>query len=456
MSERYAVVLAAGKGTRMKSKLYKVLHPICGKPMVTHVIDALQPINMNEIITVVGHGAEEVQTVLEDRSQFVLQEEQLGTAHAVMQVREQLEGKSGVTLVICGDTPLLTNDTITKLFEKHEATGAKATVLTARTTAPDGYGRVIRNEQNIVERIVEHKDATEEERLVQEINTGTYCFDNQALFETLTHVDNENSQQEYYLPDCIHLMQARGWTVAAYEAEHFHETIGVNDRVALAAAEKVMRKRILEHHMRQGVTIVDPDNTYVEASVTIGRDTVLLPGTTLQGQTTIGEDCTVGPHTELKDATVGNGSTIKQSVVYDSEVGDHVEIGPYAHLRGKAFIGDACRIGNFVEVKKTTFGQGSKAAHLSYLGDAVIGKDVNVGCGSITVNYDGNKKHQTHIDDGAFIGCNTNLVAPVKVGEKALVAAGSTITENVPAHALSIARSRQVNKEGYTETKKQD
>ncbi|TDQ34230.1 bifunctional UDP-N-acetylglucosamine diphosphorylase/glucosamine-1-phosphate N-acetyltransferase GlmU [Aureibacillus halotolerans] len=449
MSDRFAVVLAAGKGTRMKSKLYKVLHPVCGKAMVEHVVDALSALQVKDIVTVVGHGAQQVQDVLKGRSQFVNQNEQLGTAHAVLQTKDQLAGKKGVTLVVCGDTPLLTANTLESLFQKHDSTGAKATVLTAHTNAPEGYGRIVRNSDGIVERIVEHKDASPDERDICEINTGTYCFDNETLFELLEKVGNDNSQGEYYLPDVIELIQENGWKVAAQDAPTFSETIGINDRVALANAEHAMRERILTAHMRQGVTIIDPTSTYIGTDVTIGQDTTVYPGTSIHGATTIGEDCLIGPHTELQNAVIGNASTVKQSVMHDSQIGHNTTVGPYSHLRPGTDIGDACRVGNFVEMKKTSFGHGSKAPHLSYIGDAVIGEGVNLGCGSITVNYDGANKHQTTVEDGAFIGCNSNLVAPVTVGAGAFVAAGSTITEDVPANALSIARSRQVNKEEY-------
>ncbi|MDM5335958.1 bifunctional UDP-N-acetylglucosamine diphosphorylase/glucosamine-1-phosphate N-acetyltransferase GlmU [Fictibacillus enclensis] len=449
MSNRYAVVLAAGQGTRMKSSLYKVLHPVCGKPMVQHVVDQISQLDMKKIVTVVGHGAEKVKDQLGDASAYVLQEEQLGTAHAVMQAEETLSSEEGITLVVCGDTPLITAQTMQKLIDEHQAAGAKVSILTAKAEDPAGYGRVLRNASGTVERIVEHKDATDEEKLVQEINTGTYCFDNKSLFEALSSVNNDNSQGEYYLPDVIEIIQKQGETVAAYQTPSFDETLGVNDRVALSQAEKTMKKRINENHMRNGVTLVDPDQTYISADAVIGRDTVIYPGTMITGTSRIGDNNIIGPNSEIKDSTIGNGNTIKQSVVHDSEVGNEVNIGPFAHVRPASSIEDQVKIGNFVEVKKSVMAQGSKASHLTYVGDAEIGRDVNLGCGTIMVNYDGVNKHLTKVEDGAFIGCNSNLIAPVTVGKNAYVAAGSTITEDVPAEALSIARSRQTNKENY-------
>ncbi|MFJ8248105.1 bifunctional UDP-N-acetylglucosamine diphosphorylase/glucosamine-1-phosphate N-acetyltransferase GlmU [Peribacillus asahii] len=449
MRNRYAIILAAGQGTRMKSKLYKVLHPVCGKPMVQHVVEQVNQLQIEEIVTIIGHGAERVQKQLGDVCQYALQAEQLGTAHAVMQAESVLAKQEGTTLVICGDTPLIKAETMEALVTLHEETGAKATVLTAYTENPDGYGRIIRNANGLVEKIVEHKDASDEERAVKEINTGTYCFDNQALFQALQQVSNDNVQSEYYLPDVIEILKSAQETVTAFQTKDFEETLGVNDRLALSQAEQIMRKRINETHMRNGVTIIDPATTYIESGVSIGQDTTIYPGVTIAGQTVIGEDCVIGPHSEIKDCEIGKGTHIHQSVAHSSSIGSNVNIGPFAHIRPQSEIHDSVKIGNFVEIKKTVFGEGSKASHLSYIGDAEVGKGVNIGCGSITVNYDGKKKHLTKIEDDVFIGCNSNLVAPVTVGKGAYVAAGSTITEDVPGEALSIARARQINKEDY-------
>lgn len=449
MSNRFSIILAAGQGTRMKSKLYKVLHPVCGKPMVQHVVDQVSQLKMEQIVTVVGYGAEKVKEQLDGQTTFVLQEEQLGTAHAVLQAKPLLGNKEGITLVVCGDTPLIRAETMQALIDLHEKSNAKATILTAFADDPTGYGRIIRNEEGLVSRIVEHKDATEDEKKVKEINTGTYCFDNLALFQALEKVSNDNAQGEYYLPDVIEILKSEGEIVAAYQTNQMDETLGVNDRVALAEAEKIMRRRINESLMKEGVTIIDPEHTYIDNDVIIGQDTIIYPGTIIKGKTIIGSECEIGPNSEIHDCKIGDRTKIKQSVASNSEIGSDVNIGPFAHIRPETSIGNEVKIGNFVELKKSQFGDRSKASHLSYIGDAQVGTDVNIGCGSITVNYDGKNKHLTKIEDGAFIGCNSNLVAPLTIGKGAYVAAGSTITTDVPGEALSIARARQVNKEDY-------
>ncbi len=451
MDNRFAVILAAGQGTRMKSSLYKVLHPVCGKPMVQHVLDQVTKLTLSKVVTVVGHGAEKVKSELGDRTEYALQGEQLGTAHAVMQAASFLENEEGTTIVICGDTPLIPAETMSALLEHHQETKAKATILTAKAEDPTGYGRIVRNQEGTVEKIVEHKDATEAERAITEINTGTYCFDNKELFKALNNVSNDNVQGEYYLPDVIEILQKEGKVISAYQTASFEETLGVNDRIALSQAEKFMKKRINNEHMRNGVTIIDPDNTYISVDAKIGRDTTIYPGTMIIGETVIGEECVIGPNTEIKNCKIDHKTTIRQSVAHDSEIGSEVQVGPFAHIRPSSHISDEVKIGNFVEVKKSSMGKGSKASHLSYIGDAEVGSDVNLGCGSITVNYDGKNKFLTKIEDGAFIGCNSNLVAPVTVGKGAYVAAGSTVTNDVPEKALSVARARQVNKENYVD-----
>ncbi|CAM5213346.1 Bifunctional protein GlmU OS=Ureibacillus acetophenoni OX=614649 GN=glmU PE=3 SV=1 [Ureibacillus acetophenoni] len=449
MNKIFAVVLAAGQGTRMKSKLYKVLHPVCGKPMVEHVVDNVRLLNVDRIVSIVGHGAEMVKDHLGEKSEYVLQAEQLGTAHAVQQAEQLLGSLDGTTLVVCGDTPLIRPETLQALYEYHHEQNAKATILTAVAETPFGYGRIIRNEQGQVEQIVEQKDATEEQQLVKEINTGTYCFDNKALFEALKQVKNENAQGEYYLPDVIEILKKQGDIVSAFATNDFNEILGVNDRVALSQAEEIMRNRINEKHMRNGVTIINPQNTHISIEAVIGRDTIIKPGVVIEGNTVIGEDCVIGPNSQIVDSQIGDRTTVFNSVVLNSSVGEDTAIGPFAHIRPDSNLGNHVKIGNFVEVKKSTLGNDTKVSHLSYIGDAEVGNDVNIGCGSITVNYDGKNKYKTIIEDNVFVGCNSNLVAPVKIGEGSFIAAGSTITKEVPKDALAIARARQENKLDY-------
>lgn len=449
MSKRYAVVLAAGQGTRMKSKLYKVLHPVCGKPMVEHVVDQISTLDVDKVVTIVGHGAEKVQEHLAGKSEFVKQEEQLGTAHAVLQAKPELAGKDGVTLVVCGDTPLIEASTMEALLKYHHEKRAKATILTTVIEDPTGYGRIIRDDLGIVEKIVEHKDATEKEQRISEINTGTYCFDNKALFEALENVSNDNVQGEYYLPDVIKILKDLDEVVAAYRMESFEESLGVNDRIALAEASKLMQRRINDNHMRNGVTLVNPENTYIDIDVKIGQDTVIEPGVMLHGNTVIGDDCVISSGSEIANSVIGERVHVRNSSIFESKVGDDVQIGPYAHLRPESDIHNHVKIGNYVETKKAIVGEGTKLPHFIYMGDAEIGKNVNVGCGSIAVNYDGKNKAKTIIGDDVFVGCNSNLIAPVKVGDRAFVAAGSTITKDVPEDALGIARAKQENKMDY-------
>lgn len=445
---RQALVLAAGKGTRMKSKLPKVLHEVLGKSMVQHVVDNLRAADVKRIIVIIGHGAELVEEKIEG-VEFVYQLEQLGTGHAVMQAEQLLAQEGGTTMVICGDTPLIQASTIAQMFEHHENAQAKTTVLTAQMANPTGYGRIIRDENHQLAYIVEQKDANEAELAVQEINTGTYCFDNQELFAALAKIDNKNAQGEYYLTDVIKIMREANHRLEGYCIENADETLGINDRLALAQATTLLRERLNTAHMINGVTLVDPATTYIGTDVTIGADTIIYPGSVILGTTTIGEDCIIGPNTQLTNATIGANTHITQSVISDSSVGETATVGPFAHLRQATACGNHVRIGNFVEMKKTTFADHAKASHLSYLGDSEVGENVNIGCGVVTVNYDGQHKYKTTIEANAFIGCNANLIAPITIGEGVYVAAGSTVTKNVPADALAIARAKQENKEGY-------
>ena len=409
MTTIFAVILAAGQGTRMKSKLYKVLHPVCGKPMVEHVIDHIGSLDVERIVTVVGHGAELVKETLGEKSEYVLQAEQLGTAHAVQQAEPILGQLEGTTLVVCGDTPLIRPETMQALFAHHEAQNAKVTILTAVTETPTGYGRIIRDASGQVSQIVEQKDATMQQQLVKEINTGTYCFDNKALFEALKQVKNDNVQGEYYLPDVIEILQKQGEIVSAFVTDNFDETLGVNDRFALSQAEELMRARINERHMRNGVTIINPQTTHISADAIIGSDSVILPGVIIEGKTVIGEDCKIGPNSHIVDSQIGDATTIHSSVILNSQVGRETAVGPFAHLRPDSSLGDHVKVGNFVEVKKSTLGNNTKVSHLSYIGDAEIGNNVNIGCGSITVNYDGKNKFKTIIEDDVFVGCNFSV-----------------------------------------------
>ncbi|MDH9162171.1 bifunctional UDP-N-acetylglucosamine diphosphorylase/glucosamine-1-phosphate N-acetyltransferase GlmU [Staphylococcus succinus] len=447
--QRRAIVLAAGKGTRMKSKKYKVLHEVAGKSMIEHVVDNVKRSGVEQLVTIVGHGAESVKETLGDASLYSFQEEQLGTAHAVKMASEHLQDKQGTTLVVCGDTPLITTETLKALVDHHEQNQAQATVLSATAPNPFGYGRILRDSDNHLVKIVEQKDATENEREINEISSGIFAFDNQVLFDKLNHVKNDNVQSEYYLPDVLSLILEDKGSVEVYHTDDFDEIMGVNDRLMLSEAESAFRQRINEYHMKNGVTIIDPATTYIGVNVKIGEDTVIEPGVKLVGYSEIGEDVIIGQYTEITNSSIGSNVTIKQSVINESNVDDYATVGPFAQLRPGADLGKKVKVGNFVEVKKSIIKDGAKVPHLSYIGDAEIGERTNIGCGSITVNYDGINKFKTSIGDDVFIGCNTNLVAPVTLGNRAFVAAGSTITDNVPNDSLALGRARQTTKEGY-------
>lgn len=447
--EKYVVVLAAGKGTRMKSKLYKVLHKVCGKTMVEHVVDAARGVNPAKIVTVVGTGAGEVEKVLDGKSDFAFQEKQLGTGDAVMTAKEELGDKDGATLVVTGDTPLFTTETFDGLFKYHAEKGNAATVLTAETPNPFGYGRIIRDDQGNVLRIVEQKDGKPEELKVKEINTGVFCFDNKKLFEALKHVDNNNAQGEYYLTDVLEILRNSGERVGAYKMPDFSESLGVNDRIALAQATKTMQRRINEEHMRNGVSFIDPDTAYIDAGVKIGNDTVIEGNVVIKGNTEIGSDCYITNGSRIVDSKIGNHVTITSSTLQEAEMDDNTDIGPNSHLRPKAVIRKGTHIGNFVEIKKAEIGENSKVGHLTYVGDATLGKDINVGCGTIFSNYDGVKKFHTNVGDHSFIGAGSTLIAPINVADHTFIAADSTITKDVDKYDMAIARGRQVNKPDY-------
>lgn len=454
MSDLLTVILAAGKGTRMKSTLPKVLHRVGGKAMVEHVLDAAKSAGSSRNIVVVGFGADQVKQELDGRAEFIVQTEQLGTGHAVQQTAGLLESYNGTVMVLCGDTALLEGKMLAKLYAEHKAKGAKATVLTALMPDPTGYGRVIRDASGQVIKIVEQKDASPDELTVNEVNTGIYCFERDALFAALAGINCANKQGEYYLTDVIGILSGQSERVWAVAAEEYQQTLGINSRVQLAEAEKIIRRRKIDELMENGVTVMDPATTFVDAAVKVGADTVIYPFTWLEGNTVIGGNCEIGPSSRLQNTVVGNNTILHFTYAHDCRVEDNVTVGPYVHLRPNTVLSDGVKVGNFVEVKNSVVGNGSKIPHLSYIGDTDMGEHVNIGSGTITVNYDGKHKHRTVIEDDSFIGCNTNLVAPVKVGSGAYVAAGSTITKDVPADALGVARARQSNIEGWTKKRK--
>ena len=454
MADLTTVILAAGKGTRMKSSLPKVLHKAGGKAMLAHVLAAAKEAGAVRNIVVVGFGGETVEKALAGEADFVTQEEQLGTGHAVLQAEPLLHEEKGTVLVLCGDTPLLTGKLLKKLAKEHAASGAKATVLTAVMPDATGYGRIIRAADGTVERIVEHKDATEEERQIHEVNAGIYCFDAQALFSALAKVTNDNAQGEYYLPDVLSILRDAGEKIWAVTADDYESTLGINSRSQLAVAERILRRRKVEELMADGVTIIDPHTTFIDAEVRVGMDTIIYPFTFLEGVTVIGEDCRIGPNVRFQDMVIGDNVKAHYVYAHDAEVESGTDLGQFNHIRPDSRIGAGVKIGNFVEVKNSNVGAGTKLPHLSYIGDCDLGAHVNMGCGTITVNYDGKHKYRTIIEDNAFVGCNSNLVAPVTVGENAYVAAGSTITRDVPSGTLSVARARQKEIEGWHDKRK--
>ena len=446
-----AIILAAGEGTRMKSKLPKVLHKVCGQTMIKHVIDTVNNSDVEECIVVVGHEAEKVKESLPPEVKTVLQEEQLGTGHAVMVAYDDIE--EGIVLVLCGDGPLITEKTLRSMVDYHKEGNFKATVLTADLPNPEGYGRIIRNTEDQLQKIVEEKDATEEEKYVTEINSGIYCFDGKTLKDALPKLKNNNVQKEYYLTDILPIIRNMSLKIGAYKTRDYEEIMAVNSREQLAEVEAIMRKRIAGKHMANGVTIINPEHTYIEKTVTIGMDTVIYAGTILAGNTVIGENCIIGQNSRIENTVIGDEVEVQSSTIIDSSIDDYTVIGPYAHLRPNSNIGKHVKIGGFVEVKNSRVDDYSKASHLSYIGDADVGKDVNIGCGVVFVNYDGKSKNRSIIEDNVFVGSNANLIAPLVVRKSGYIACGSTITSEVPKGALAIARMRQENKEGWVDKK---
>lgn len=443
------LILAAGKGKRMKSELPKVLHKVCGKSMVNHVIDNLRKSKIEDVNVIIGTGAETVKEATKEKKiSYSIQNEQLGTGHAVICAKEFLKGKEGVVAIFTGDAPLISSKTVENLIKVHNESVNKATIITSIIDDATGYGRIIRTSTGEVEKIVEHKDCSEKELVVKEINSGMYAFDIKALLKSLDKLDNNNIQGEYYLTDVIEILKSENEKVGAIVVPS-DEIIGVNSKVQLAEVEKIMRDRINNFHMENGVTLIDPNSTYIGVDVIIGSDTIIYPGNVIEGNTEIKEGCMLYPNSRIKDSIIGTDVVIQSSVIIESKIGNNTTVGPFAYIRPLSNIGDNVKIGDFVEIKKSTIGNNTKVSHLTYIGDAEVGEDCNFGCGTVVVNYDGSKKYKTIIGNKAFIGCNTNLVSPVTVEDNSYIAAGSTITSTVKEGSLAIARARQVSIENW-------
>jgi bifunctional UDP-N-acetylglucosamine pyrophosphorylase/glucosamine-1-phosphate N-acetyltransferase len=444
------IILAAGKGVRMKSKLPKVLHPVCGKPMLLWVIDTVQDLS-EHVCVVLGHSAEQIRQVLPPHVEVRIQKEQLGTAHAVMSAQDFIDPNDDV-MVLYGDMPLVKKETLMKVVDQHKNDENYVTIISTTMADPTGYGRIVRDPVGRFLKIVEETEASDQEKMIKEINTGIYVFKGRALLETLPKIKPDNAKGEYYLTDSVCLLEK----VGIHRVDDSNQFLGVNDRVQLALAQKLKQREILERLMLDGVTVVDPGSTYVEADVEVGCDTVLYPMTFLLGKTKIGEQCVIGPMTRIENCTVGNRVRIISSDCVGATIEDDVSVGPFARLREGTVLKSNVKIGNFVEVKNSKIGSRSKAQHLTYLGDATVGEDVNIGAGTITCNFDGKRKNPTFIEDEAFIGSNSCLIAPVRIGRGAFVAAGSVITEDVPEWSLAIARSRQTVKPGWVIKKREE
>ena len=448
------IILAAGLGTRMKSGTIKILHRAAGRPIIDYVLDLAADLSPNPPVMVVGYQREAVQKSVGDRARFAVQEEQKGTGHAVLQAAPHVDPRRRV-LILSGDVPLTSIDTLRRLLDEHASAGNALTLLTMKPTDAGLYGRIVRDANGAVTRIVEAKDATDEEKSIDEVNAGIYVFDGEHLFDNLRNLKPENAQKEYYLTDLLKVIRDAGHRVGAVIAENPIEALGVNSRAELAQVENEIQRRVVERLMSEGVTFRNPSTVVIDSTVTIGPDTVVYPFVTLEGTTRIGEGCVIDPGVHLNNVTVGDDVHLKTgTVAEDAIIEDQANVGPYAHLRPGTRLGRRVKVGNFVETKKATFGEGAKASHLSYIGDAEVGADANIGAGTITCNYDGVRKHQTIIEEGAFIGSDSQLVAPVRIGRGAYVGAGSTITKDVPPDSLALSRTPQRVIEGWAGRKK--
>lgn len=448
-----AIILAAGKGTRMKTELPKCAFPILNKPMISYIIDSLDQSQFDNIIIVVGHKKEVIQEILQDRVRYAEQAEQLGTAHACLATKDILEKIEGKTIILPGDMPLVTQDIINKAMERHLHRRHDLTIVSVENDNPFGYGRIVRDAEGVVEEIIEENEATALQKQIKEINTGIYIVNNQLLFKALEKVENNNNKKEYYLTDIVKIMRQNGYVVGTCHVDDPSNTIGVNDLYALSIVEAKMRLNINRRHMLQGTQMINPETITIGEEVLIEPGVTIYPNTYVTGRSILKKGARIGPNTEVHESTIGENVWCRHSLVYHSIVHENTVIGPFAHLRDGANIGPNNRIGNFVEIKKSVTGKDTKASHLAYIGDAEIGDHVNFGCGSITVNYDGKVKHKTTIGNNVFIGCNTNLIAPVILEDDSYTGAGSTVTKFVPKGSLAIARATQVNKADYFQKK---